>query len=136
MYFYTDHDMSKGDKKVSTIVSLIAISVCVCPCVSFPITTKQTCHPRWALPVRTQTLHACVCLFEQVQLYSYHISCSYLASFPGLHVLLLQSHLMSIGAETGNTQYLNTNPTCSAVQLFLYALNQAQMTSKVYMNEG
>lgn len=33
MYFYTDHDMSRGDKKVSTIVSLMAV-VCVGPCVS------------------------------------------------------------------------------------------------------
>jgi len=110
MYFYTDHDMSRGDKSVSTLVSLLAFSVCVSMCES---PYHYIADLSSTLGFTSQnTLHTCACLYEHVLLYSYHISCSYLASFHGLHVLLLQSHLMRIGAETCNTQYLNTNPTC------------------------
>jgi len=75
MYFYTDHDMSRGDKSVSTLVSLLAFSVCVCPCVSPPITTYQTCHPRWALPVRT------FCILVRVYMNTF---CFILTIFPFL----------------------------------------------------
>lgn len=128
MYFYTDHDMSRGDKTVSTIVSLMAISVFVSVCECFKsINTSPYLHKADLSSMlgftsqNTNSAWLCVYLHTFSFLFT-SISCSYLASFPGQHVLLLQSHLMRIGAETCNTQYLNTNPTCSAVQPCLYAL--------------
>lgn len=131
--------MSRGDKKVSTIVSLMAVCVLVSVCYK-SINTFSYLHKAdlsSTLSFTSQnTKSVRLCVFAHVQLYFHPISCSYLASFPGLHVLLLQSHLMRIVAETCNTQYLNANPISSAVQLCLCALNQLQITSKVYMNEG
>lgn len=139
MKFQTDHDVCSCDKKVSTIVWLMAVCVFVSVCLK-SINTFSYLHKADLAPTlgftSQNTKSVCLCVFADVQLYFYPISCSYLALFPGLHVLLLQSYLIRIGAETCNTQYLNTNPICSAVQLCLCALKQLQISSKVYVNES